>query len=130
MTLTDQAAVLAGFLVRQLPMMIVAGIGLWFALFRREQLGVAWRWASWGFGLLIAYAISGAVLQVALLTIRTDELLQGGTAPSNAIIRLNLWALAAYPLFIGGLAAIARAVFVGRLGPGEVSGRRGVSGAA
>ena len=130
MTLTDQAAVLVGLLIRQVPMMVVAITGLWFAFSRRNQLGPAANWALWGFGLLISYAICGVVLQFALINIRTNEFLQSGTARSDAIVTLSLWSLAAYPLFIGGLAAIARAVFLGRGSRISGSGQQAVAGAA
>ena len=130
MTLTDQAAVLVGMLIRQFPMMVIAIIGLWFAFSRRDKLGQAATWALWGFSLLIAYAICGALLQVVLMTIRTNEFMQSGSTRTDAIITLNLWALAAYPLFIGGLAAIARAVFLGRSDRIGDSKQQAVAGAA
>ena len=130
MTLTDQAAVIVGLLIRQVPLLVVAIVGLWFALSRRSQLDLAASWALWGFSLLIAYAICGVFLQAALINIRTNEFLQGGTARIDAMNTLNLWALAAYPLFIGGLAAIARAVFLGRVSGTSNSGQQSVAGAA
>ena len=130
MTLTDQAAVLAGLLIRQVPLLVIAIVGLWFAISRRNELSLAGSWAIWGFILLIAYAICGALLQAALINIRTDEFLQSGAARLDAVYTLNLWGLAAYPFFIGGLGAIARAVFLGRSSRISDSGQQAVAGAA
>ena len=121
MTWTALLMIFANMFARQVPMLMIAAIGLWMAFARRKQLGRVSIWAFWGFGLLIAYAIAGAAIQLALINIQTGDIVQGPADLSVSLTRLNLWGLAAYPLFICGLAAIARAIFLDR-GEADVSG--------
>ena len=67
-----------------------------------------------GFGLLIAYALTSSILRTALLWIQTNQRMRGGTETVNSVMTINLWGLITNPLYIVGLALVARAVFLDR----------------
>jgi hypothetical protein len=101
-------------LVMQSPLLIVAIIGLWFALSRRKNHLRAFTWASWGFGLLMGYSAAQVIIQVTLAAVPAWLAEEGTRMTSETAMAMSLWSFASYPLFIGGLAALARAVFLGR----------------
>jgi hypothetical protein len=120
---------LAGLLARQVPTLVVAVIGLWFAVARRQSLGRVSTWAVWGFGSLIAYAFVSVLLQSLLINVQAGGL--SGDARAESLTRLSLWGSAAYLLFLGGLVALTRAVFLDRdVGRIENSVRQSITGAA
>ena len=110
MNTVDQLQFLLIPMVRQAPALTIELIGLWFAFSRRVALGRASTFAIWGFGLLIANALLSVVIQYVIVAGR----MRGPTFDSGWEFLLGLWNLAAYLVFIVGLAALAFAVFVGR----------------
>lgn len=112
MDITEYLQLLAFVFVRQVPTLIVSGLGLWFAVTRRRSLGRVSVWATWGFGLLLAYAIASALLQYLITTAQISEI--SGGARIESITRLGWLVIAAHPLFIAGLAVLARAIFLDR----------------
>jgi hypothetical protein len=71
--------------------------------------------ARWGFGLLIAYSLASVTLSVLILQLQIEA--RAGSSPQvigEYLTRVNLLNLAAYPLLIGGISVIARAVFLER----------------
>jgi hypothetical protein len=114
MNTEDYVAMFAGLFLGQLPTIVISSFGLWFAISRRARLDRVAKWAIWGFGMLIAYSCVSVILRVVILGIRTNERLQGTSELGMSIARVNLWGMAAYPLFICGLAVLARAIFLDR----------------
>ena len=112
MNAIDYLTLLATFFVRHIPTLVVALIGLWFAVARRRSLGRVSSWAVWGFSLLIAYAFISAILQFVLVSIQIGEVRSG--AGVESLTQVGLWMVATHPIFIAGLAALARAVFLDR----------------
>ncbi len=112
MNASDYLVLLATLFVRHIPTLVVALIGLWFAIARRRSLGRVCSWAVWGFSLLIAYAFISAILQFALVSIQISEVQSG--ARGESITQVGLWMVATHPIFIAGLAVLARAVFLDR----------------
>ena len=101
-------------LVTQSPLLIVAITGLWFARSRRKVHLRAFAWASWGFGLLLAYSLAQAAIQVIFAAVPA-WLAEEGVRMTPEIARaISMWSFASYPLLIGGIAVLARAVFLGR----------------
>ena len=98
----------------QLPTFVIGCWGLWASLSRKENLGRVASWAIPGFALLIAYALVSAVLRTLLLGIQTNQRIQSGSEAAMSIATLNLWGFVTYPLYILGLALVARAVFLNR----------------
>jgi hypothetical protein len=99
----------------QVPLVVIASVGLWFAASRKRHLARVSTWARWGFSLLIAYCLVTVTLSVLSLQLRMDG--RSGSAPQvigESLKWLSLLGLAAYPLFIIGIALIARAVFLDR----------------
>ena len=131
MTASDYLILYAELVVRQVPVLVVTLMGLWYALTRKQVLGCVSSWAAWGFGLLLANALAGGVVQVALIGVRAAASREFGPADPDAAVRLSLWSLASYPLFIGGIAALGRAVFVNRnMDLNERKDEEAVTGAA
>ncbi len=95
-------------LITQSPLLIVAVIGFWFARKRLDQFVPAFRRAAWGFALLIGYCIAHVALRVVLIYVQVDLQVQ------DRAILMSVWSLAAYPLLLGGIILLARAVFLGR----------------
>ena len=118
MDTADQLQLLFGSILRQIPMLTIEFIGLWFALARRAELGRAGTFAVWGFSSLIAYAVVSITVQHLLVIERVGE--PNFVSNSERVFLLGLWNLAAYVLYVVGLASLARAVFVGR----KVSGNQ------
>ena len=114
MTAEDYLSLFGGFFLWTLPTFVISVWGLWVAVSRRARLGSVATWAITGFALLIAYTLVSAVLRTVLLGIRSNQFLQGGSEAAMAVTTLNNWGLAAYPLYIVGLALVARSVFLGR----------------
>ncbi len=108
------AVVATKLLLWQLPVLVVAVIGLWYAMSKRERHARASAWAAGGFGLLILHSLVQVLLQVLLVDMRT----QSPTSAVESVSRINLWGVAAYPLFIAGITLLARAVFIDR-DPGD-----------
>jgi hypothetical protein len=98
----------------QVPLIIIASVGLWFAVTRRQYLAGASTSAKWGFGLLIAYSLASVTLSTLALQLQIDSLTESGSAVGESLVRLNVMGLAAYPLFLAGVGLIARAVFLDR----------------
>ena len=101
-------------LVLQLPLIITAGIGFWFAATRRAVQGRVARFAKWGFGLLIAFSIVTIVMSVLRLQLGMVARIQSPEEAGQALTWLQFGGLATYPLFIGGIVLVARAVFADR----------------
>jgi len=114
MTSEDYFSMLGVLFVFQFPTLVISSLGLWFSISRKETLGRAANWATWGFVALISYTLVSVALRVALMGIRSNQFIQGGSEAAMSISRLNAWGLAAYPLFVLGLALVARAVFLDR----------------
>jgi len=112
MDMVDQWQLLLGAMVRYIPTLTIEIIGLWFAYSRRSELGRASTYAVWGFSLLIASALLGVIIQHLLVVGRIGE--PAVTSSLERTFLLGIWNLAAYLVYIVGLAALARAVFVGR----------------
>ncbi len=112
METTDHLQLIFSASLRHIPTLTVELVGLWFAFSRRVELGRAAAYAKIGFGLLIAYALVSIVLQHLLVIGRIGETTV--ISSSERVTRLGTWSAISYPLFIFGLAALARAVFVGR----------------
>lgn len=112
MHITETLQLLFNLFVRQVPTLVVAGLGLWFAVKRRRSLGRVSVWAAWGFGLLIAFAFISVLLQYLIINVQVGEL--SGGARLESISRVSWFALAAHPIFVAALAALARAVFLDR----------------
>jgi hypothetical protein len=103
-----------GLLAFQMPLIVIASVGLWFAVSRRQHLAAASAFAKWGFGLLIAYSLASVMLSILTLQLRIDSLTESGSVVGESLVRLNDMGLAAYPLFLAGVGLIARAVFLDR----------------
>jgi hypothetical protein len=104
-----------GLLSFQLPLLIVASVGLWFSVARRKHLARVSVLAGWGFGLLIVYSLASAVLVVVpALQYRFATSTESVRALTESLAWLQLLARATGPLFILGAALIARAVFLDR----------------
>jgi hypothetical protein len=101
-------------LLRQLPMLIILGIGLWFAVARRHALGRAYTWALWGFALLFANSIAGGVVRALVSIVQSSARQQPGPVQNVDLAAVSWWSLVTYLLFLGGLAAVTRAVFLDR----------------
>jgi hypothetical protein len=105
-----------GVLAFQAPLIVIATVGLWFATSRRTSLARVSTWARWGLGLLIAYSLASVTLSVLTLQLRIDAI--AGSSPQLVVgedpFWLSLLGLAAYPLFIVGIALTVRAVFLDR----------------
>ena len=101
-------------MVMQIPLLVVASIGLRATLAHRSILGHVSRWAFWGFGLLIGYAFAHVALRVVLMTVPVRLAEEGFRMTAGLSLRISLWQLAAYPLLIGGIAVLAYALFLGR----------------
>ena len=112
MEISEYLQFLALLLVRQIPMLVIAGVGMRFAFKRRRSLGRVFTWAVWGFGLLIAYAIISIVRHVLINAIQIAAFSSGTRI--EMISQIGLLTAAAYPILIAGLAVLARAVFLGR----------------
>jgi hypothetical protein len=107
----DYLRLFANLLLLQVPILIVAGSGLWFSILRKAQFPrVSWR-ASWGFSLLIAHSLIGITLQLVITRIRTEV---AGPDLASAIFWTSFLGIAAYPLFIAGFIMLARAIFLDR----------------
>lgn len=98
----------------QLPLIITAAIGLWFAIVRRRLVGRVVLYAKWGFGLLIVYSLVSVTLSVLTLQLRMDARAGSANALSENLFWLSIIGVVAYPLFIAGIALVARSVFVDR----------------
>lgn len=122
MDITEYFQLLLNLLVRQIPTLIVAGLGLWFAIARRRSLGRVSLWATWGFGLLVAYSLISVLLQYLITSVQISQV--SGRARLESITWLSYFALAAHPIFIAALAALARAVFLDRNPDREVASPR------
>jgi uncharacterized membrane protein len=95
-------------LITQTPLLIVAVTGFWFARKRLDQFVPAFQRAALGFALLIGYCIAHVALRVVPIYVQVDLQSQDrGTL-------ISVWSLAAYPLLLGGIILLARAVFLGR----------------
>ena len=114
MTTEDYLSFFGTFFLWTLPTFVISVWGLWAAISRRSRLGSVATWAIVGFALLIAYTLVNAVLRAMLLGIRSNQFLQGGSEAAMTVATLNIWGLTAYPLYIVGLALVARSVFLGR----------------
>ena len=102
--------ILFGLVLRQAPILIVTGVGLWFAISRKRSMGRASTWASFGFALLIGNSLIGGVVRIMLALMES-----GSAAPSGEqAADLAAWSVLVYLLYIGGVAALTRAVFLGR----------------
>jgi hypothetical protein len=110
MDITEFLQLLPGLALRRVPMLTVVFVGLWFAISRRQKLGRVSTWAAWGFSLLIAHVLANA--SVVYLTIQPGAM-RGGIE-INVISLIGLLALSSQLMFIGGLAVLARAVFLDR----------------
>ena len=102
------------FFLVQLPLFVIASLGLWFAVAKRSSMTRASIWAGCGFSLLIVYALANPTLSALSLKLRTDALAGSASAPTANLAFLNVLTVAAYPLFILGIALVARAVFLDR----------------
>lgn len=98
----------------QIPLVLIASVGLWFAVSNRKSMPRASVWAGWGFSLLSVYSLVSPTLSALSLKLRTDALAGSASAPAATLALLNILTLAAYPLFVVGIALIARAVFLDR----------------
>jgi len=114
MTGEDYLSMFRVLFLWQLPTFVISSWGLWLAVSRKDRLGRVSTWAIPGFGLLIIYTLIGVALRVSIMGIRTNQMIQGGSEAAMSISRVNIWNLAAYPLFIVGFALVARAVFLDR----------------
>lgn len=103
-----------GLFLWQLPTFVIGCWGLWVGVSRRDRLGRVAARAIPGFGLLIAYALVSSLLRTMLLGIQTSQRMQDGSEAATSIATINLWGFATYPLYIVGLALVARAVFLDR----------------
>ncbi len=103
-----------GLLAVQLPLVVIAGLGLWHAVLNRRQLARVSNWAMWGFSLLIAYSLTSGVRSVLSLLWQIDARTQDPSERAADITRLQLLGVATYLLLIVGVALIARAVFLNR----------------
>jgi hypothetical protein len=99
----------------QLPLIVVASLGLWFSVARRNYLARVSTLATWGFSLLIVYSLASAVLVVVpALQYRFATSTESVRALTQSLAWLRLLARATGPLLIIGVALIARAVFLNR----------------
>ena len=98
----------------QLPLFVIASVGLWFAVSKRRTMPRASVWARWGFSLLIVYALVNPTISVLSLKLRTNALAESASAITGNLALLNLVTAALHPLFFVGIALIARAVFLDR----------------
>lgn len=106
---------IVNLLAFQLPLIVIASVGLWFAASSRKYFTRVSTWAGWGFGLLIAYSLASVTLSALTLQLRIDA--RAGSSPQavgESLLWLNLLGLSVYPLFVIGIALIARAVFLER----------------
>ena len=107
--------IILSLLAFQVPLIVIATVGLWLAASRKTSLGRVSTWSRWGFSLLIAYSLASVTLSILALQLRMDAL--AGSSPrvvGEDVFWLNLLGLAAYPLFIVGIALTVRAVFLDR----------------
>jgi hypothetical protein len=100
--------------LRQLPILVVVGLGLWFALRKRHVLGRASTWAAWGFALLIVISIAGGIVRVLLTIVQSSTRIQSGNGGSVDLTATILWSLVTYLLYLVGLALLTRAIFIDR----------------
>src|SRR5690606_35833258 len=104
------------FVIRALPLFAFAGIGLWFTWTRRSKLGRAARMASWGFSLLMVYALASWALVLTSM-IMISEGSRAGRSPIEmqpTLITTTLLQALVYVVFLAGLVLLARAIFVDR----------------
>lgn len=106
--------VLLSLFVVQLPLIITAGIGIWFSVSRNRLPAVVAKHAKWGFGLLIAHSLVSVTLSFVSFRLRVAARTEAASMMSEDLAWLSLISAGAYPLFIAGIVLIARAVFLGR----------------
>jgi hypothetical protein len=114
MTAGNYFAMFMALTLYQVPLLVISAWGLVLSVSRKNYLGRVSTSAIWGFSLLIAYSLFSVLLRILLTGIQTNQRLQGGPALAESMARLNLWSLSAYPIFIVGVALLARAVFLDR----------------
>lgn len=114
MTNADIAALTLRMLLTHVPLMLIATIGLYFAVSRRARLARVSTWATWGFGLLIVNAIVGVAIQLTLMAASIEASTNGAGDLASTFSRVGLWSLANYPLFLAAIALLARAIFLDR----------------
>jgi peptidoglycan/LPS O-acetylase OafA/YrhL len=98
-----------GALLTQGPLVLIGAVGLWFAFATRGRHAYVSAVAAVGFGLLIVFALSQVLIQ--FLVVRAQ---QQAAPDASAFSTLGLWSYAVYLLLLGGIAFIARAVFIER----------------
>lgn len=105
--------VILGLSMFQLPLVVTAGIGLWFTVSRKRLPARVAKYAKWGFGLLIAYSLVSVALSVLSFQLRIAARAETASMVGEDLAWLSLIGAGAYPLFIVGIGLIARAVFLG-----------------
>ena len=102
-------------LIFQLPLLIVASIGLWLAIRRRFLLGRVFWWAASGFALLIVNSLTSGVVRLLIQLMQSSARAQAGRlAQSVDTTAISVWSLASSLVFLVALAALTRAVFLDR----------------
>jgi hypothetical protein len=114
MTNADVTVLAIRMLLTQVPVILIAAIGLWFAASRRARLGRVSTWATWGFGLLIVNAIVGVAIQLALMVVRMEARASSAGDVASTVSSISLWSLVNYPVFLVSIALLTRAVFLDR----------------
>ena len=98
----------------QIPFLIAIAVGLWLAIARRKRHPAASLWAGIGFsalGLQIAFRVAASAYVAAL----GPEAIRGSN--DAFVTSLLVSNLVTYLLFLVGIVALTRAVFVGRTAP-------------
>jgi hypothetical protein len=99
-------------IVFQAPLIIIASVGLWFALSRKQYLARVSMLAACGFGLLIVSSL-GSFTSTVIIQLQIDAA-RPPFAAGETVFWLSLLRSMTYPLLLVGVSLISVAVFLDR----------------
>ena len=111
MTIEDAFAMFLGSLPVNIPVLVIAGLGLYYAASLRESAPRAYRSVNWGCWLLVANALAGTAVQVASLSIQLNARIDGAPDP---MVWPRIFSALGLFLNAAALAFLVRAVFLDR----------------